>query len=385
MNHYFLRILITSSLLLTFVLTGCGERENDTQSSNCAELIPLRQWESDPSAVAMLFTVENCKTGEVYADFDETAFAIAEDGKPLSSEAVPRIMPSKGHRVHVTLMLDLSGSTAPNLAELQAGARRFVEQILVEQALDNVYIGLSAFDGSATPTELERPTPDAQRLIASIDGLTNFNGPDPGSTNLYGATRQGVQNLQVHQQMIMDRNHGGVVTTGYLVLFTDGGDTARREEADQAISAVASARTFDSQAGAQPTVRTIAVGLKGQDYNPDAIARLVGGKEWVSEADIARLGETFEEVGRQIARRIKGTYLLAYCSASRANDHTVTVELTNQPSNQLKFDFNANHFGGGCDANFFETACDTRSCGGFNCGACADEQATCSVSSGQCN
>src|SRR5690554_6268935 len=32
---------------------------------DCVELVPLRQWESDPSAVAMLFTAEDCATGEV--------------------------------------------------------------------------------------------------------------------------------------------------------------------------------------------------------------------------------------------------------------------------------------------------------------------------------
>jgi hypothetical protein len=162
-----------------------------------------------------------------------------------------------------------------------------------------------------------------------------------------------------------------VVTSGYLVLFTDGGDTSGREEADGAKSAVSAARIFDAQAGAQPTVRTIAVGLKGQDYDPQALSELVGGPEWVAEADLAELGETFGRVGRQVARRIKGTYLLAYCSVSRSGDHTVTLELAETPSNQLSFGFNSDGFGGGCSAEFFEEACEARSCGGFNCGACA--------------
>src|SRR5690554_827185 len=352
---------------------------------DCVELVPLRQWESDPSAVAMLFTAEDCATGEVFSAFNEAAFAIEEDGQALSSEAVPRILPSQGLRGYVTLLLDMSGSTLPNLAELQAGARRFVDEILVEQALDNVYISLQAFDGSPTPIVLENPSRDAQKLKASIDALTDFSGPDISSTNLYGATRQRVQNLQAHQQRVMDLNYDGVVTSGYLVLFTDGGDTAGREDADGAQNAVANARVFDSSLGAQPTVRTIAVGLRGQDYDPAALRELVGGPEWIAEADLSELGATFARVGRQIGRRIKGTYLLAYCSASRAGDHTVTLQMATGESNKLSFEFNASGFGGGCSAQFFETACETRSCGGFNCGACEDESEDCAGrESGRC-
>ena len=355
------------------------------ESLECVNLSPLRLWNTDPSAIAMLFTAEDCDNGRVLTGLSESAFTILEDNQPLSSEAVPRVLPSRGVRVYVTILIDMSSSTFPILAELQTGARRFVDEILVEQGLDNVFIGIDVFDGSSSTITLEKPTNDVQRLRNQLDSLSNFDGDDVNSTNLYGATRQTVQNLQVHQQRIMDRNYDGVVTTGYMLLLTDGGDTAGREEVGPARDAVASARIFDATAGAQPTVRTIAVGLNGDDYEPEALARLVGGPEWVAEASLAELGATFERVGREMGRRIEGTYLLAYCSASRAGDHSVTLRMADYPSKSVLFDFNADSFGGGCSAAFFETACDDRTCGGFNCGACEDATESCDgPQSGRC-
>ena len=362
-----------------------GHQDATVEPPDCTELVPLRQWKSDPSAIATLFTVEDCATGEAVPGLRESAFAISEDNRPLSSEAVPTILPSRGVRVYVTLMLDMSSSTQSNLAELQAGAKRFVDQILVEQALDNVYIGLEAFDGSDSPMVVEMPTSDADELKTSIDGLPNFDGVDPGATNLNGAARHGVEDVQERQRLVMERNHGGVVTTGYMVLFTDGGDSAGIETPDGAKSAIAEARVYDRFAGAQPTVRTLAVALEGQDYDRDALSNLVGGPQWVLESDLAQLENTFQEVGGRIAKRVRGTYLLAFCSSSRAGDHTVTLEMAEGESNTLSYDFNADSFGPGCSAEFFETACDTMSCGGFNCGACDDATAVCDgAESGQC-
>ena len=364
---------------------GGGDTNETLDSSDCGELLPLRLWESDPSAVAMLFTVEDCESGLAYPGLGEPDFTITEDSQALSSEAVPRILPSRGVRVYVTLLLDMSSSTRPNLSELQAGARRFVDEILVEQALENVYIELKAFDGSESPIRIESPTSDADELKATIDGLTDFDGVDPGATNLNGAVRQGVEQLQSRQQDTTDANYGGVVTTGYMVLFTDGGDSAGLEASAGATSAVRGARVYEHNAGAQPTVRTLAVALEGQDYDRAALEQLVGGSQWVLESDVTKLEDTFQEVGNRIARRVKGTYLLAYCSSSRAGKHTVRLNLAEGGQNELQFDFDAESFGPGCSAEFFETACDSRSCGGFNCGACDDETEYCDgPESGQC-
>ena len=362
-----------------------GHGDVEDYVSDCVDLSPLRLWKTNQSVIAMLFTAEDCDDGQALTGLGESAFSITEGGESLSSDAATRVLPSDGLRVYVTILIDMSSATAPVLEELQLGARRFVDELLVEQGLSNVYIGIEAFDGSATTITVEDPTNDAGRLEAQIDALSEFSGTSASSANLYGASRQAVENLQDHQERIMDRNFGGVATTGHLLLFTDGGDTAQREDVGPARDTIASARTFDAAGGAEPTVRTIAVGLGGDDYDPDALAELVGGPEWVTESAPAELGATSERIGREMGRRINGTYLLAYCSASRDGDHSAQLEMADASSNAISFEFNADAFGDGCSAVFFETVCDHRACGGFSCGACDDATESCDgAGTGRC-
>ena len=67
--------------------------------------------------------------------------------------------------------------------------------------------------------------------------------PDPAATNLNGAIRDSVEGLQAHQQRIIDANYCGIVTSGYLVVYTAGADTAGRATEAQAAAAVEAART----------------------------------------------------------------------------------------------------------------------------------------------
>jgi hypothetical protein len=104
---------------------------------------------------------------------------------------------------------------------------------------------------------------------------------------------------------------------------------------------------------------------------------LMGGASWVLEFDLAQLPETFRGVAREVANRVRGTYLLAYCSPARAGEHEVALQVRGADSNTLGFRFRADGFTGGCSARFFEDACLGRTCGGFNCGACDDATEVC--------
>src|SRR5690606_3967637 len=99
------------------------------------------------------------------------------------------------------------------------------------------------------------------------------------------------------------------------------------------------------------------------------------------------LKDSFKDLALAISRQLKGMYLLAYCSPTRSGTHTLTVnvqESVSPNSRGFDFTFDAQNFAPGCSADFFESVCDGRQCGGFNCGACNEESEVCEAATGTC-
>lgn len=361
---------------------------------SCLELIPLRLWTTDPSAVAMLYRIETC-AGETVV-FDPGAgesvfdyYTLTENGSTLSSEAVPDIDRSERQRAYVNLLLDFSESTRPVEAELLQAARTFVGELLTVS--DRVYVGIQIFDGRPAPITIELPTRNLDRLRATIAGLAGYSDPaaDRGSTDLHGAVRTAVTDLQARQDLVIRSNDGGLVTTGYVVAFTDGRDTSERVTASDAASTVAAGRAAHGTDGASSNVQTYAVALEGADYTAEARANLLtvlGAERYLYEGSLSELEAQFETLARRIADQAQATHLLKYCSAARSGSRH--VELGILPSrgtarSTIAFDFSADGFGPGC-SDFIRTICVGRSCGGFNCGGCDDESQVCVAATGEC-
>lgn len=368
--------------------SGAGGEGAGPITSQCAKLQALQNFEAEPSAVAMLFTAEDCDSGIPITGLTGTDFIVQENGEALSSEAHRDVIGGRGYRVETDLLLDFSNSTLPIRGELVAGAKAFVDEILVQRQLaDRVKIGVVLFDGRAELERLQLPVSDAATLNAVLDSLGDHQPVDGGSTNLNGAVRQGVLQLQDRSRSIAQKNLGGVVATGHLVVFTDGADTAGREPPTQATDVVSDARLAET-AGPSGVVQTWAVALHGDDYDPVALEGLLGGDRWIFESpEPTQLPETFDAMGDRISAQVEATYLFAYCSPKRMDTHTVTLALkpTVVPESQaLSFMFNAEDFEGGCDAAFFDSACDNLECGGFACGACDDETGACSPQTLRC-
>jgi hypothetical protein len=485
---------------------GDGAITNSPLDLSCLKVRQLRGYSVSPSAVAQLFRVETCADGTPVPHLKTANFDISEDHTNLSSEAVPEIQTSKGLRVYVSLVLDMSSSTHDELPQLIDAAKSFVDELLVVRKLTNVMIGIDLFDGSPTLNEWLLPISDPDRLKAKIGDLTNYMAADPSSTNLYGGVIDAVTKLQQRQIQVINANDNGVVTVGYAVLFTDGADTSARVSKAQAVSTLASARFVDpSSTQVQATVATYAVPLAGKDYTPGSLEELlsgtatagvtsgacsdacktanngicedngpgasgsscalgtdcsdcgtrstnmgaggsggssgstcndycayskngicqdgtvgsasalclpgtdctdckklgtadsgtgiapapekVDGTRFVLEADsAASLKQRFSDVAAKISSQLDGTYLLAYCSPKRSGKHTVSVNVNDSISpNSTGYTFllNADGFGPGCSTQYFKDVCDSRKCGGFNCGACNEETDVC-TSDGQC-
>lgn len=362
---------------------------------SCLEMVPLRLWTTDPSAVAMLYRIETCDgeavvlepgAGESVFDY----YTLTENGSALSSEATPDVERSERQRAYVTLLLDLSGSTAPVLSELRAAAATFVEELLGSGS-DRVWVGIQIFDGRSRPVTIERPTRDLDHLRATLAGLSTAGDPaaDPGSTDLHGAIEHAVGDLQSWQDLVTRRNDFGVVTSGYVVAFTDGRDTAERVTATSAAATVAAARTATGTDGLA-NIQTYAVALEGADYTSEArstLQSIVGAPRYLYEGSLAQLAAQFRTLGERIRDQAEATHLLKYCSAARSGDREVELGIRpvagRMSRSSILFRFSADGFAGGCAA-FIETICQDRDCGGFNCGGCDDATESCRAESGAC-
>jgi len=107
----------------------------------------------------------------------------------------------------------------------------------------------------------------------------------------------------------------------------------------------------------------------------------------VEAEDETELQDRFNELADEIHAHLRGTYLLAYCSAKRAGEPKITIRVAEDvvpESNSVDFSFSADGFGGGCNEEFFRTACREKQCGGFNCGACEESHAYCDAATLQC-
>jgi len=368
---------------------------NNPTDLSCLEMIPLRLWIADLSAVAMLYRIETCVTrqavvldpalGESVFDY----YTLTENGSTLSSEAVPDVDRSERQRAYVTLLLDFSSSTRLVETELLAAARAFVEQVI--GASDRVWVGVQVFDGRPAPVTVALPTRDLTELRTALAGLAGYSDPgaDSGSTNLHGAMVSAVSSLQAWQSQIMARNKDGVVTSGYVVAFTDGRDTSERVTAVDAARAVLAARTAPVVDSA-PTVQTYGVALAGADYTDAARAafqQVLGDPSYLLEgASTDLLLTRFEELAARIASQAQATHLLKYCSAARSGSREVVLGIApvagRMGSNSIRLTFSADSFAAGC-STFIKTICDNRDCGGFNCGGCDDATESC-LPSGAC-
>jgi len=323
-----------------------------------------------PSAVALFFMVNDCQ-GKPVSGLKEGDFAVTEDGTALSVEAARTILPSKGLQVFVSLLLDMSSSTASLLPQLVAAAKGFVNTLMVEKGLP-VQISIELFAGSADTTRWQFPNLDASTVLDKLDALSTYTPTDPSSTNLYGAVIEALGSLKQAEVDFETRNHGGAVTTGFLVLFTDGKDTAAYRTETEALAAIG------QQAGDQVVV----VGLKSADYDAASLQNLAPNGV-VTANDSTQLASAFDTLAKRVAADLEGVYLLGYCSPKRNGAHTVTVAVKGR-SNSTGYTFDSTGFTEGCTLTTFHEACIDKECGGLVCGACDDRMDVCDGGSDTC-
>ena len=351
-------------------------------AEGCVRLVRLGSRSYAPSVVSVLAAAEGCADGRPVAGLTTADLRIAQDGEALSGDVHRDLLPLRAVRHYVTLLLDLGEATRPVKAGLIEGARRFVRAVL-DGRDGSVRIGVAVFDGGAEPIPWQLPLADPERLDERLAELATFGAPDTSARNLHGALREGVDQLLAWQDRVAANAEGGVLTAGHLVLFAMGEDTAGREAGSRAQFTVRAAR----EPADGPSVTTWGLTVQDQGLASDTLTLLVGGEApdgglpyVVAAADGSGLPASFAELAGRVSGRIDATLPLALCAPARAGEHVLSLAVTGQdgsPGPRLEVAYAADGFVGGCHSTFFGHACDGVDCGGFVCGACDDEAATC--------
>jgi alpha-tubulin suppressor-like RCC1 family protein len=293
-----------------FVADGIDYVEPADTSCVVTRLLDGRS--TQPANVAMLFTADDCQ-GRPITDLTEDGFAFRQDGEKLSVESAVTILPQRGLQVFVSLVLDVSSSTKPLLPQLIAGAKALAHKLQIEKGLP-VQIGLYTFAGyvpSGSLSTVQPPTLDPTSLLRELDALASPGG----SSDLHGALVQAVERIRSDEAAFRLRNFGGAFTTGYIVLFSDGRDTAGVTSLDDAVSAVENSRD-----------QVLAVAVQSADYEPERLRLLAPFGVIVAPA-AQTLERDFAAIANRVAGQIKRTYLAGYCAPAQGGAHVASVEL----------------------------------------------------------
>jgi len=349
---------------------GDGEVFLDPPDTSCATTRLLEGRVVPPSGVALFLTADDCH-GTPLTALPPEAFAVYEDGSPLTSESAEVTSAHEGVTVFVTLLFDMSSSTEAVLPELADAARAFVTRL--GEGGGNLRISVELFSGAQDTAVWQDFHPDPAIVLTRLDGLTGYTAPDPASTNLNGGLLQALNHSKFAQDAYKERQAGGAFTVGHVLVFTDGRDTAgwlSEAEVTQAVELSG--------------YEVVAVGLRQGEYDEAALERLAPGGVF-SAISGDGLETAFLALANRVERQAARSYAVYYCSPNRLGNHTASVRLVDATmEGEASFAFSADDFGPGCSSAQFDSACDGRECGGLGCGACDERRDTCHGASGQC-
>ena len=375
--------LVASVSQLGRGFAGDGVHFGPPFERTCGQLSLLAGQVSRQGRVGVFFDGRDCR-GQAAADLTTDRLVVMERGVRVPAAAGITLQRENGQAVFITVLLDLTASTAGYRSALLAGTQVFADHVLARAHLP-VRVGVKGFDGAPGTATLALPTVDAEQLRALTrepGALGERSTPpldDPGARNLYGAVRDEADSLRTWLSRFRERNHGGALTRGFVVVVTAGGDTATHESVAAGL-----------QAGVDPAIEILSVAVESREQDDQVRAWLeaVSGNPPIrSPANGVGLSRDLLAGAEQVVRRVTGTYLLTYCS--EAPDGFVETEIrlhgrVEGDRGGLTFAFSADGTAGGCAAVDAEAHCAVRDCGGFLCGACDDERAACHAQSGMC-
>lgn len=350
-------IVDESCIQVSFLEDGCRQKVN-----------------AEP-AVALFFALDFCSGTAVTPEKREElglSFLVRENGIDIAEnvESDATILDTDVES-YVTLMVDVSNSVteSEDLPALITELRALVSSLEAEPGEPDVYVSMFVF--GFRPAEYVPFTRDLSAVDAALEALANDPAPvvdlasGGQSTALFNATEEGILATQRIRDLRDAVTWGGVLTTGTVVVVTDGIDTSNGE--------------LDSGLIATTTNQVISIGIS--DAIDDTQLRAIGRDGSFLAPNPSDWTTAFESIAERVDTYPERSYLLAYCSSASEGGPDVEVAVTgpavlNVTSAECRF--NAELFssqGFTCNTEFFTGECNAQQCGGLTgCGACADTQ-----------
>jgi hypothetical protein len=369
-----------------YLETLAGEEVECEVDKNCIKMRSLegfcRVERLGAHAVGAFFAVDYCAgTAVLPQDLGDlnAAFQVLEDDAPLQSESAIRFIP-RDVESFVMIALDVSSSllidNPETLRQVTGELESFVDTLGSDPGIT---VGLLGF---AVSTRLIVPfTRDLSKVTTALQAIADdaasyltpiFQEPDqpPGEVNFDGTvlvegTERGVFELERMRGFRRVVTHDGVLTSGTLVVVTDGIDSNSADVPNSVKSTL---------------VNVITVGI-GNGIDGNKLAEL--GRDGVFLAPTSEsMGEAFDAVAKRVSEHPDRSYLLGYCSAATTGKHEVTIvaaDTEKRTTTTAGCEFNADVFGNApCNPDTFVSYCETSNaqCGGgiYACGACRDDQ-----------
>ena len=227
------------------------------------------------------------------AELDGGSVTVRENGRRVSGVRVDPLA-SSGLRFGVVLALDASESMAGAPA---AGALRAARAFLTHRA-PTADVGVVAFNGSISV--VRSPTRDGRALRSALASPPRL----AYGTRINDAIMRSITLLREAK-----------LSSGSIVLLSDGADIGSEHSLDQALAAAKEQR-----------VRIFTVGLRSGAFDPEPLRRIAEetGGTYAEARSASELAAVYEALGDQLA----GEYLIRYRSLARPKSEVaVTVQV----------------------------------------------------------
>jgi len=316
------------------------------------------------SSVNAFVSVQDCR-GRPLSDLTTADFTVTEDDTSLPEEVPITLLPNRGLRLVVNLVLDMSGPSNL-LPQIKAAAIAMLQRFIDDAIPADVEITL--FSGSEYPDRWLAPTNQLQAVLSQLQALDTYSPADVSSRNLQGALVYALEGSASRAEHLQLLNRGGALTQTFVVAVVKGKDTAGYKTAEEVAGAHA-------RHGAELFV----LNLDGGGGSATQLARLT--PDWlITNTESEMLTRDLSAFANRIARRATNNYLLAYCSPKRGGMHRAGFRVGGSASSTASSVlFNANGFASGCTREQLVNVCDDRECGGLGCGTCFDDLTQCST------
>ncbi|MBV1858512.1 MAG: VWA domain-containing protein [Nannocystaceae bacterium] len=334
-----------------------------------------RQKVSAEPAVALFFALDFCAGTAVTPEKRRElglSFVVSENDVDIATnvESDATILDTSVES-YVTLVVDVSNSLteSEDLPALVTELRTLVSSLEAQPGEPEVYVSVFVFGFRVA--EYVPFTRDLQAVDTALEALANDPAPvvelasGGQSTALFNATAAGIRETTRIRELRNAVTWGGVLTTGTVVVVTDGLDTSNAD--------------LDTGLINDTTNQVISIGVSS-DID-DQQLRAIGRDGSFLAPMPAQWTTAFASIAERVDEYPDRSYLLAYCSSASEGSPDVQVSVVGPGLTEVtaaECSFNAELFssqGFACNTEFFTGECNALECGGLTgCGSCADSQ-----------